>query len=252
MLHMILFVFLFIHFKSTPDRPAVTQASENIIQAVAVSQPQPTPTSQSVSQPIQQPEPLPKPEKATVEPVEQKEVVKEKPQQKVVIDQKNLVDQEIQKELTEQKKQTKVKQQLAAKKAAEQVAKELLQKELANATAAAETATPAPAAEAAAAQDQGEVDKYKALIIQAISQQWIMPEDLKKGLEAKLVVRVAPGGMVIDVKVVQSSGDPVLDRSAQTAIYKASPLPVPQDNAVFDKFRTINLTVRPEGIIASG
>lgn len=96
------------------------------------------------------------------------------------------------------------------------------------------------------AQVAGEVDKYKAMIINAISQQWIVPENANKQLSSQFRIRLAPNGSVLEVTLTRSSGDPVLDRSAQSAIYKASPLPVPADPAVFDIFRDISLTVRPE------
>lgn len=51
-----------------------------------------------------------------------------------------------------------------------------------------------------------------------------------------------------EVTLTRSSGDPLLDRSAQTAIYKASPLPVPTDSETFNLFRDISLTVRPEQV----
>jgi colicin import membrane protein len=143
-------------------------------------------------------------------------------------------------------------QKQAAKKAAEQAAKQMMQQELAAETKTEEKSESATAESAAAAQNQGEIDKYKTLIIQAISQKWIVPENLSKGLEAKLLVTLAPGGMVVNVKIVKSSGDEVLDRSAETAVYKASPLPVPNDSTLFNQFRTINLIVHPEGIIAGG
>ena len=47
------------------------------------------------------------------------------------------------------------------------------------------------------------------------------------------------------MSLIRSSGDPILDRSAQLAIYKASPLPVPHDLVAFNIFKDINLTVRP-------
>ena len=99
------------------------------------------------------------------------------------------------------------------------------------------------------AQIAGEVDKYKALIIQSISRQWLIPEDVDRTLSAKFIIKLAPGGVVLDVKLTKSSGDAVLDRSAQTAIYKASPLPVPEESDVFDEFRELHLTVRPEGTL---
>ncbi|MCX7117305.1 MAG: cell envelope integrity protein TolA [Legionellales bacterium] len=96
------------------------------------------------------------------------------------------------------------------------------------------------------AQMAGEVDKYKALIIGAISRQWILPEHADPSLSSQFRIRLAPNGTVLEVSLSKSSGDAVLDRSAQSAIYKASPLPVPSDPDLFNVFRDISLTVRPE------
>lgn len=97
-----------------------------------------------------------------------------------------------------------------------------------------------------AAQMSGEVNKYKALIIQAISQHWILPDHVNPQLFSQFRIQLVPSGKVLSVSLIKSSGDPVLDRSAQAAIYKASPLPVPSDQAMFNLFRDISLTVRPE------
>lgn len=96
------------------------------------------------------------------------------------------------------------------------------------------------------AQMAGEVDKYKALIIDAISRRWILPENASNNLSSQFRIRLAPNGVVLEVSLTRSSGDPILDRSAQSAIYKASPLPVPSDPDTFNLFRDISLTVRPE------
>ncbi|MDF1827644.1 MAG: cell envelope integrity protein TolA [Legionellaceae bacterium] len=94
----------------------------------------------------------------------------------------------------------------------------------------------------------GIVDKYKALILGAISRQWILPDQVNSQLASRFKIRLAPNGGVLDVNLIRSSGDPILDRSAQAAIYKASPLPVPDDPAAFNLFREITLTVRPENV----
>lgn len=101
-------------------------------------------------------------------------------------------------------------------------------------------------AAAQAAKIQSVVDQYKALIVQAVSERWIVPSNLAQGISCQLLLSLAPGGAVLDVSVVTSSGNPVLDRSAQTAVWKASPLPVPKDPSMFDRFRSIRLTVRPQ------
>ena len=96
-----------------------------------------------------------------------------------------------------------------------------------------------------AARVAGEVDKYKALILNAISSQWILPQNVDSTLSSQFRIRLAPNGSVLEVALTRSSGDPILDRSAQSAIYKASPLPVPSDPTTFNMFRDISLTVRP-------
>jgi colicin import membrane protein len=46
---------------------------------------------------------------------------------------------------------------------------------------------------------------------------------------------------------VSSSGDAVFDRSAENAVRKASPLPVPQDKVLFNKdFRVFAFVFKPE------
>lgn len=139
--------------------------------------------------------------------------------------------------------------ELAKKKAADQAKAEQLLAEKAKAdllkkqqVAAAQQAAQDAANNARVA---GEVDKYKALIINAISQQWILPDNANSNLSSQFRIRLAPNGAVLDVTLTRSSGDPILDRSAQSAIYKASPLPVPQDPTAFNVFRDISLTVRP-------
>ncbi len=93
---------------------------------------------------------------------------------------------------------------------------------------------------------QGEIDKYKALILRQIQQNWIMPQNVQN-LSAILRVEVAPGGMILKVNLIKSSGNDALDNSAIAAVNKASPLPVPKDSAAFSAFRTFTLTVKPEG-----
>jgi colicin import membrane protein len=96
---------------------------------------------------------------------------------------------------------------------------------------------------------QGVVDQYKALILQAIGQNWIIPPGADKQSSAELFIRLAPDGTVISVKLIKSSGNPALDESAITAVQKASPLPVPNDLQQFNAFRQINLVVKPDIIL---
>jgi colicin import membrane protein len=60
-------------------------------------------------------------------------------------------------------------------------------------------------------------------------------------------VRLVAGGEVLQATVVQSSGNAAFDRSVENAVYKASPLPIPDDKALFDYFRELEFKFRPEG-----
>ncbi|MCK4609302.1 MAG: cell envelope integrity protein TolA [Gammaproteobacteria bacterium] len=102
---------------------------------------------------------------------------------------------------------------------------------------------------AASQANQGEIDKYKALILAAISEHWIVPVNAAKNLSCQLLVHVAPNGKVLTVDLAKSSGNAVLDRSARAAVLQASPLPVPKNRELFDNFSLLRLTVKPEGFI---
>ncbi len=101
-----------------------------------------------------------------------------------------------------------------------------------------------------ASQMRGIVNRYKAQILQAIGQYWVVPGGANKQLSSIYLIQLAPGGVVINVKLLRSSGNQALDRSARVAIYKASPLPVPKDPAIFDNFRELRLTVSPKTVIS--
>lgn len=102
---------------------------------------------------------------------------------------------------------------------------------------------------AKAAQNAGVIDQYKARILQAIGGYWVVPAGANDSLKTQLLIKLAPGGAVLTVQMLRSSGNVALDRSAEVAVYKASPLPVPKDPAIFDKFRLLRLTVSPKEII---
>ncbi|KTD41395.1 cell envelope integrity protein TolA [Legionella parisiensis] len=193
-----------------------------------------------------------------------KQAEEEKRRLKKLEEQKALEAKRIE-DLKKQKEELVKQQQLEAKKLADLNKKKMVEKaqaekekaELAKAEAerrkqseAAAAAKQAQAAKNAERQARiaGEVDKYKALIVNAIGRNWILPENVDSSLSSQFRIRLAPDGMVLEVTLTRSSGDPLLDRSAQTAIYKASPLPVPADSETFNLFRDISLTVRPEQV----
>ena len=75
---------------------------------------------------------------------------------------------------------------------------------------------------------------------------WIRPMNAASGLKCVIQVRLLASGDVMDAVVVESSGNSIFDRSAENAVRKASPLPVPQDRALFNqKYRVFKLVFNP-------
>lgn len=144
------------------------------------------------------------------------------------------------------KKQAEAKRKAAEKKkrvAAEkkQKAAEAKKRKAAEAKRQAEAARKAREAKlqaAARAEQVGrEIDRYTTLIKQKVERNWRHPAG-SEGLKCRLQVRLGPGGAVIAVSVLKSSGNGAFDRSAATAVYKADPLPVPS-GSLFEEFRSI-------------
>jgi colicin import membrane protein len=66
-------------------------------------------------------------------------------------------------------------------------------------------------------------------------------------MSCKIQVRIAPGGDVLDVKVIATSGDASFDRSAEAAVRKASPLHMPPDAKVAQELQpTFQFTFKPD------
>ncbi|HWP01259.1 MAG TPA: cell envelope integrity protein TolA, partial [Methylococcus sp.] len=74
---------------------------------------------------------------------------------------------------------------------------------------------------------------------------WLKPPSARSGLSCKIRVRTIPGGTVVEAHVLQSSGDTAFDRSAEAAVRKASPLPLPPDPKVAEKLRSFTLNFDP-------
>ena len=156
-----------------------------------------------------------------------------------------------QKRKAEVEKQRKAQEQRAAeararketeerRKAAETSLKEQLARE--------EKVRAAAAAHAEqSARAQSELARYEGLIRQKVDRNWVRPAGLSPNLEVLVRLRLAPTGEVIQVTIVRPSGNVGFDRSVENAVYKASPLPLPEDKGLFEHFRELELRFRREG-----
>jgi len=96
-----------------------------------------------------------------------------------------------------------------------------------------------------AERDQGIVAEYTGYIQEKIQQNWRKPPGSSEGLSCIVLVSLIPGGDVARVQIVRSSGDPLFDRSVEDAVYRASPMPLPKDSALFKYFRELRLIFKP-------
>jgi colicin import membrane protein len=95
-------------------------------------------------------------------------------------------------------------------------------------------------------QENAEIKKYKGLIDNKVSRNWVYLDSYGKGLVCVVQIRLLPSGDVLDARTIQSSGNPAFDRSAELAVRKASPLPVPGNTDLFQReFRIVNLNFNP-------
>jgi colicin import membrane protein len=231
-LHVVMVFFLFV--KLTTSQPIALKSANTFINAIAISEydlsnQRVTQVSQiTKSQPV---------------------IPNVKPQIRRNVEdalQKNLLMEQA-REIAELKKERQIYQKNIAQKEQQQKMQKLLQEQ----AKIEQKELAAEQENIASTQSQGEVDKYAVMIKQAVSLQWIKPDGIDANAFVWLSVTVAPGGMVLNVQVSSSSGNEVLDRSAQAAVSKASPLPVSEDPALFDRFRAIKLKFNSQGVVAS-
>lgn len=89
------------------------------------------------------------------------------------------------------------------------------------------------------------IDEYKGRIIAKIKRFIVMPPDVPGNPQAEFDVILLPSGDVLGVKLKKSSNYAAYDNAVERAIYKAQPLPLPPDPALFKEFRDLNLKFRP-------
>ncbi len=143
--------------------------------------------------------------------------------------------------------QTKAQAAATALAAQKQAAQKQAQA-LAAQQAAAKQALMAQQAAANNLQMQTEVNRYAALMKQAIEAQWTqLPGVDQQRLATVMRVHLASDGTVLSAQNVGSSGNPALDRLALSAVYKASPLPVPSDPQALALMKDIQFNFKDPG-----
>jgi colicin import membrane protein len=153
-----------------------------------------------------------------------------------------------------QEKAEKVAQEKAAQEARDKQAKEDAVRKQKEALAAKQKAqldaeTQREAAQEAArmeAERTGVMADYILQIQNQIARNWNQPLSAKPGLECRINVVQLLSGDVVDAKVdnAHCNGDDAVKRSIEAAVQRASPLPKPPSQAVFE--RNLIVTFRPD------
>jgi len=94
------------------------------------------------------------------------------------------------------------------------------------------------------AKDLSEIQKYQIRIARAIENKFNRL-GLEEGLSCVILIRMIEGGKVVEASIVKSSGNDLFDKRAEDAVYKSSPLPVPDETRLFEKMRNIRFTFEP-------
>jgi colicin import membrane protein len=72
----------------------------------------------------------------------------------------------------------------------------------------------------------------------------VQPPNLKGNPTARFTVTQLPNGEILEVRLRKASGNPLYDDAVERAIRKSSPLPLPDDRALFE--RDLEITYCPE------
>jgi colicin import membrane protein len=94
------------------------------------------------------------------------------------------------------------------------------------------------------AMNSGALARYVYAIQQRIQRNWVEPPSARAGLECVVNVRQLPGGEVVGATIGQCNGDDAVKRSIEAAVFKASPLPEPEDPTLFE--RNLRIIFKPE------
>lgn len=90
---------------------------------------------------------------------------------------------------------------------------------------------------------------YVGQIQRQIIQNWSRPPSARNGMQALLKVYLVPTGEVVEVVVIESSGNEAFDRSATLAVRKSERFVVPEEPREFEKnFREFSVLFKPEDL----
>lgn len=207
--------------------------------------PQPTPEPIITPRPILEPKPEPKPIVKEPPPLPDPDIALEKKKaeikkKQVELDEQKALTQKMQDESEKLKKQREVKNKLEEQAFQRRMMDEALASE-------SRQINQIGAAAKRASAMTGIISEYQSRIRAKIRGQTRIPENLIGNPQVRHSVKLLPTGEVVDVKTLQRSGNSAYDDAVERAIYKASPLPLPEEKEARAAFvPEMVLTSRPK------
>jgi len=223
-------------WQSRPEAPLEAELWDKLpAKVTAAPKADPGPARPDPPKPELKPEP-PKPEPPKPEPTAKPEPPRPDP---AIAEKKERQEREKRERLEKQR-------QDEARKAREKDEAEKKRKQEAKAKAERdkELAESAKAQEAANAAKRTEFNRYVDGIRNKIRGKANVPDNVSGRPSVQVRITILPGGDVLNVLVVKSSGNPAYDSAIERAIRSAQPLPVPApDSELFPQFRDLILNI---------
>lgn len=255
-LHVVLISLLLFTFENTirlPDRMPEDQ-NKPIIDAVMIN-------NHALQKEVERLDNLEK-QKIEREKAREREIVKKekeaiekrKQEEALALDLKKK-NEELKKQVEKQKQEEKIeKERLAKEKKRQEEELKKIQKQKEEALAQKQKIEAERKAAEESAQQQANIKirqtaltQHAMLIKDKINRNWRQPLGFSLGgLNCELDVKLLPTGEVVRVVILKTSGNLEFDRSAELAVFKASPLPMPNDQDLAKEFRQFSFTFRPE------
>lgn len=227
--------------KLPPGKPGAAPKADVEPPKPQPARPEPEPPKPEPAKP-EPPRADPKPEPPKPDPaIAEKKEREKKAQERKEREKKEQERKDLEKKAQE-KKEREAKAATDTKAAADAKAKAVAD---ARAKAKADADARAAADAAASARDneiRGYVDRIRAKIRGKAN----VPDTVTGTPEVQVRITILPGGDVLDIVIVRSSGNRVYDTAIERAIRSAQPLPVPTSPELFGQFRSLTLNIRHE------
>ncbi|KEQ16693.1 cell envelope integrity protein TolA [Endozoicomonas numazuensis] len=172
-----------------------------------------------------------------------------KKQKELALKKEQAAKEKARKEEVARKERERKQRQAAEDKRKKQQQEELL-KQLEQERVVREQAQAAAAEQAE--KDAGEVAYYQQLLGSLIAENWNRPPSARNGMIALVQLSLSPYGDLLEVRLLEGSGNDAYDRSVIQAIQRAAPFPELKklERRVFDnKFKRVNFRFRPEDLV---